>query len=398
MARDQLRYNHSFPSDGGVKKTFKNKERCFLSDFFQKESLSGYASIVTPRLNIYFNSLRLIVLGPLLLLMLSGCTTLSWQSNEIGDEKGEEKTMILKAENGQTIAEEALLEEMLKARVIYLGEKHDNPHHHQLQLALLEKLLARGKRPALGFEFFSREQTGWLMNFSVGKPSSFSLPGTNQETAEIFLRRKLGWQERPDWAFYLPLLQLARSHHLPIFGADLPNGIRVRLTRNGLEELSAVEKAGLSPSHFQHADYQSLMRDKLSLSHCGMASESLLDRLYATWIARNDAMAQAITLTLADLPATEPIVMILGSGHVANNMGVYERVAFLQPGVRQVNLGFQETEQPNPTLAKHLQPVRVGQTEFAAAHAFFWFTPAVDNDENKDPCAQMHRHKLPAKK
>lgn len=331
-----------------------------------------------------------------LLLFVGGCETFSGSSSGASGGTREISTMILKAENGQKVSEEALLEEMLHARVIYLGEKHDNPHHHHLQRALLEKLIARGKRPALAFEFFSRDQTGWLMNFSVGKPSSFTPKGHNKEKEEAFLRERLGWEKRQDWAFYWPLIQLARQHHLPVFGADLPHGTRIRLARGGLEGLSAVERAGLSPTHFRHDDYQRLMQKKLSLSHCGMASEALLERLYVTWVARNDAMAQAIALTLTEFPK-EPVVVILGAGHVTHDMGVYERVAFLKPGIRQVNLGFKETQEPTVSPSQYFQSHRVGQTEFAPEHPFLWFTPPVENEENKDPCAQFHRHTLPSK-
>lgn len=321
-----------------------------------------------------------------LLLMPGGCGTLLHAPDEADQEKD---AVILDVETGHTVDEEALLEKMLGARVIYLGEKHDNPHHHRLQRILVERLIARGQRPALGFEFFSRDQTGWLMNFSVGKPSSFAPHGRDEKGT--FLRKKLGWETRKDWAFYFPLVALARTHHLPVFGADLPGGTRVRLARSGLEGLSAVEKLGLSPTHLQHDDYQTLMKNKLALAHCGMAKEPLLERLYATWLARNDAMAQAIVLTLEERP-NDPVVILLGAGHIANDMGVYERVAFLKPGVQQVNLAFQETRQPDPPLSQYTQPVHVGQTTFSPGHHFLWFTPPAPDDEKQDPCEQMRRH------
>ncbi len=317
-----------------------------------------------------------------LLAILGGCGTISLSNAPL--EMDNATGTVLQTAEGHLISPEALLDNMLHAQVIYLGEQHDNPYHHRLQRAILEKLLAHGKRPAIGFEFFSRDQTGWLMNFTLGKPSPFALPQSD-DPGET-LRKKLGWEKRPEWAFYFPLLQLARTHHLPVFGADLPDGLRVRLARNDLAELSAIEKAEWTPTHFVHEDYQQLMLKKLALAHCGMAPESLLQRLYVTWVARNDAMAQAIALMRTAAP-DEPVVMVLGAGHVAHDMGVHERVAFLQPGIHQVNLGFQEIHPEDPPLPRPFEPVRVGQTPFAPDHPFLWFTPPAPDRE--DPCAPL---------
>ena len=335
-----------------------------------------------------------VILAPLLL--LSGCGTMSTPLADSDTQQTEKKHKILQTASGQMIPETALIEQLLQARVIYLGEKHDNPHHHNLQKRVVETLIAAGKQPAIGFEFFSQDQTGWLMNYSVGKPSSFVMHGHKKPEPGEYLRKQLGWKTRPDWPFYFPLIKLARQHHLAVFGADLATGTRVRLTRNDLETLSALEKSQLSPTNFHHKDYQQLMFKQLASSHCNMASKSLLERLYTTWIARNDAMATAINLML---PATEsdPVIMILGAGHTRHNMGVYERVASLNPGIRQINLAFQETQQPMPPLTSYLETVHAGQTTFAAEHAYYWFTPPVEDDHNRDPCAKMRRHTLPKK-
>ncbi|MBF0160938.1 MAG: ChaN family lipoprotein [Magnetococcales bacterium] len=286
--------------------------------------------------------------------------------------------------DGQLLSANALLEKMLDAQVIYLGEQHDNPYHHRLQLAIVEQLIARGKRPVIGFEFFSQAQTGWLMHYTVGKPSAFVLPKATDPGER--LRAQLGWETREDWSHYFPLIQLARQHKLSVFGADLPDGLRVRLTRGGLADLSPIEKASWSPTGFVNEPYRLLMRQHLASSHCGMAPDALLDRLYETWVARNDAMARAITLVHAQ-QTDAPVVMVLGAGHVAHDMGVYERVASLQPAIRQLNLGLQSTLPDDPPLSRYFATVRVGQTEFAPEHPYLWFTPPPPRDE--DPCALL---------
>ena len=322
-----------------------------------------------------------------LLLILGGCCSLpqcpSGADGSMAPDPLATGTL-LATPGGQPLSPETLLEKMQPAQVIYLGEQHDNPYHHQLQRAILAKLLAQGKRPAIGFEFFSRDQTGWLMQYTVGTPSAFALPQPD-DPGEA-LRKKLGWEKRPDWEHYFPLIQLARTHHLPVFGADLPDGLRVRLTRSGLEGISALERAEWSPTGFAQASYRQLMLQKLSEAHCGMAPAAFLERQYGTWLARNDAMARAIALMLTDAPDT-PVLMILGAGHVAHDMGVYERVAFLRPGVRQLNLGLRGVDPAHPVPSRYLEPIQIDQTRFPPEHPFLWLTPPAPS--HTDPCAQL---------
>lgn len=294
------------------------------------------------------------------------------------------------------LSRSALLGAMANAQVIYLGERHDNPYHHQAQRLLLRELIQMGKKPALGFEFFSQEQTGWLMHATQGKPSALHKPTTPATPREALsaLRKQLGWEDNPDWEHYVGLLELAREHRLPVFGADLPRATRLRLTRPGRHDLYAVERIGLVNTGLDHPDYRLLMEDKLSRSHCGAASKELLARLYDTWLARNDAMANAIVTMRRDLPSDQPVVVILGAGHVEHGMGVFERVAHLAPTLRQFNLGLVEEEDPPPFRLP--KPELAGQTLFPPLHPYIWLTPKASPEGAIDHCAAFKTAAPPA--
>ncbi|NIM07257.1 MAG: hypothetical protein GTN65_16955, partial [Armatimonadetes bacterium] len=192
---------------------------------------------------------------------------------------------IIRTADQKEVPRQEIFEIMAEAEVIYLGEKHDNPYHHSIQLEALQKLLRAGKRPAVGFEVFSLEQTGFLMEYSVGPPSP--LPRDLDMSQEKLLRTRLGWgRERDqDWHFYFPLLQLAAEHKLPVFGADLPPGLRLRLSRVGLDGLSELERHLLHPTDFESPAYRSLMYQEFTRAHCGWSSPELLRKLYETWLA-----------------------------------------------------------------------------------------------------------------
>ncbi|MBF0379729.1 MAG: ChaN family lipoprotein [Magnetococcales bacterium] len=284
--------------------------------------------------------------------------------------------------SGDTVHKEDLLDKLVDSQVIYLGEKHDNPYQHQSQLEIVERLIKRGKRPAIGFEFFSQEQTGWLMNYTLGY-KSLMVP-VMEKRVEGYLRKKLGWQGRNDWKFYAPLIELARKHKLPVFGADLPKGTKVRLTRTGLAKMSSLEKSLIFSTGFSDDKYRLAMHKRLSQSHCGTARGDFLERLYQTWLARNDAMAKSIVEMRKEMD-DEPIVVLLGLAHVQNNMGVYDRVAHLDPTIRQVNLGFREM-----LPEEHSHDDEETKPEHPD-HNYLWFTPPTPGQKGGDPCAQFRK-------
>jgi len=290
--------------------------------------------------------------------------------------------------DGEELDREQLVQRMLAARVVYLGEKHDSGRHHAIQRELLEELVARGARPALGLEIFAREQTGLLMSYVTWTPSPHG--DGDVADADQWLRGKLGWagddRRAETWRLYGALLQSARSHDLVSFGIDLPQSLRSRISRLGIAGLSHVERALLEPTGFADAGYQALMLDKLKAAHCGFGSEDYLGRLYDNWIARNDAMARSIVAALDDA-SNGPVVVIVGAGHLEDGMGVVERVAALAPGIEQLNFGMRELAlEPRP-LAEYLQPEQHEGREFPPAHEVTWFTaPAADAI---DRCAEF---------
>ncbi|MBU2509978.1 ChaN family lipoprotein [bacterium] len=283
------------------------------------------------------------------------------------------------------ITYQVLLEESLKADVIYLGENHNNKIHHQYQLQIVQDFIDQGKRPRIGFEFFSVDQTGYLMSFVTQQSSGPH--GKDEKQAEIQLRQNLGWQDRPEltWQFYFRLIKQASENGLTVFGADLPNGIIRRLTRNGVDELNAVERGLLKSTNMEDEAYQSLMIGKFKEAHCGFAQPKMMEKMYQTWLERNDAMAHSIAAIHKEFPQ-EPIIVIIGSGHVEHNMGVYDRVKHHIPDIKQLNLGLMEITIKPSGLQEYFSLEKEGERVFLPAHEYVWFT---QRSSYEDPCEKF---------
>jgi uncharacterized iron-regulated protein len=294
-----------------------------------------------------------------------------------------------------------LLESMKSSTVVYLGETHDNASHHHIEQQVINQLTAQGLRPALGFEFFSREQTSHLLRYrNAGKPGRGGQGHSGAAASEQLLRAQLGWGSNRDrdWNRFLPILRKARELQLPVFGADLPAALRVNLARHGYDGLNGVEKLVATRSGFDDPVYRDWMLERLKAAHCGWGDAAYLGRLYETWLARNEAMAEAIVAMVKNHPG-QPVVVILGGGHIEHNMGVYERVEHLLPGIRQLNIRMlQVGREPKAAAAYFTSLVRDGR-DYGPVHEYLWFTSGTARQEDEcDEFKTPTRHRRQAER
>ncbi|MEH6649372.1 MAG: ChaN family lipoprotein [Motiliproteus sp.] len=294
-----------------------------------------------------------------------------------------------------------LIERAASSDVVYLAERHDNTEHHQNQLTILAALIEQGRKPVVGFEFFDIGQTSYLMQYVDAKPSSMSFnSGAKSLSAEDRLRRQLGWTQRSDqdWNYYFQLIELARIHQLPVFGSDLPASLRLRLSRNGPQQLTAVERQQLSLKPLSEDDYKRFMVERFTDAHCGWSSEPLMEQLYRTWYERNYRMAASVVAMAIAEPTGEvgavatdpqvagPVVLILGAGHSEYNRAVVEQVAEMAPQLKQLNIGLQEIAIEAQPLAEYIEGGSVVEQSFAPRHDLFWFS---QRQNYLDHCAEL---------
>ena len=291
---------------------------------------------------------------------------------------------IFRGASGEEVSEADLLAEMARAQVVYLGERHDSPYHHDGQVRVLRGLTAAGKSPGLGLEVFPVHQTSILMNY-VKLPEHSGLSESGFD-ADAWLREKLGWADQdPRWDSYGELLGMAREQQLPAFGIDLPRSLRHRISQGGSAKLLPAEAQQLRPSGLDNDNYRQLMYEQFKRSHCGYGSEEYLGRLYDNWVARNDVMAATIETMLED-EENWPVVVIVGHGHTRYQMGVYERLATARPGVRQLNLAFRSVYEGRETKDYFSRREFQG-VDYSPTYEYIWFTD--ERTPSSDQCEQF---------
>ena len=291
-------------------------------------------------------------------------------------------------ESGKIINEEELIDQFLGAEVIYLGEKHDNARQHEIQLQILEALIRKGKRPSIGFEFFTTGQTSLLMNFTQPSAPVMNMMSKDYDPESV-LRQALGWDHRSDeeWSFYFKLIEFARENQLPAFATDIPWGLSSRITRVGVENLHPTELSLLVDTGLNDSEYEQLMLEEFTNAHCGYRNEEIFRRMYQAWIARNDAMAQSIVNTLEANPQN-PVLMIVGFGHLRHGMGIPERIAYLRPETKQINFSMMEISQEPSSIESYLPEFEINGRTFRQDFDYIWFT---SRQEMEDPCKAFRK-------
>ena len=151
------------------------------------------------------------LLLPFVLMLLSACQALppmpAWQSP--AGRGHADLGVIRDLRSGERLSPEELVERLADAERLLVGERHDNPDHHALQLWLLEALAARREPGALLLEMLDATQQARVDAVQAAARLPADLPAA------------LAWQPGWDWALYGPILRHALTEGVPLRAANL---------------------------------------------------------------------------------------------------------------------------------------------------------------------------------
>jgi len=221
---------------------------------------------------------------------------------------------VLKLPAGEKISFQQLMNDLQGARVVFIGESHDQIEHHQIQVRILKDLLARGREVAVGMEMFGRSQQPVLDRWSRGLL-----------TEEEFLQ-EVQWEKTwsMDYQLYRPILDEAKSHHLKVVGLNVERDLVRKVAQNGIEKLSPEDTAKLpeiGPVDKEHLAYiKTIYKD-----HQGGSAEKF-KHFYQAQILWDEGMAETLSQFLnSSEGAGKTVVVIAGSGHIVFDFGIPKR-------------------------------------------------------------------------
>jgi len=221
---------------------------------------------------------------------------------------------ILHMSTGQTTSQETMLEHATQARIVYVGETHDNPASHRLQLEVLSHL--QQKNPGnlvLAMEMFTPDQQDVLNRWSNG------------ELTEKEFIKDVQWYSnwKMDFSYYSSLLTFARDNKIPVIGINAPKELVRAVGMTPVDDLSGDIRERLPEFDFTDP-YQKAMTKAIYGAH--PVSDSMKEgflRIQTLW---DESMAENLTDYLqSDAGKGRQAMVVAGGNHVSYGFGIPRR-------------------------------------------------------------------------
>ncbi len=129
----------------------------------------------------------------------------------------------------------SMIIDISNAKVIYVGERHDNWSHHKVQLDVIKSLHNKGYSLAIGLEMFTNIEQHYLDRWVVGEIDE-------KEFIKAFYKN---WGI--GWSLYKDIFYYAKNNQIPLIGLNVPREITKKVAENGFQSLSKMERAKLPP-------------------------------------------------------------------------------------------------------------------------------------------------------
>ncbi|MFH1934566.1 MAG: ChaN family lipoprotein [Pseudomonadota bacterium] len=222
---------------------------------------------------------------------------------------------IIHLKTGKAISFDQLIDQVGPRRLIFIGEVHNNPEHHLIQVQILQALMSRYAPRTVAMEFFNKTQQPVLDRYMDGSPT--------EATETVFLK-DVGWDK--NWAytyhFYRPLLLMTKEKGRKILAINAPNNIVKKVARSGLSSLDPSERNQLaSHINLKNESHRTYLR-KIYEKHTHQDLKRF-DFFYQAQCVWEDTMAENIAKYLSK--NKEKLVVLAGNGHIINKYGIPNR-------------------------------------------------------------------------
>jgi len=238
---------------------------------------------------------------------------------------------IIDLNRGNSISFEALMDNLQEIDLIFVGEVHDNPEHHLIEVQILQALMSRYGPLTVAMEFFDTTQQPALDRY------------INKDSNEPEFLNEVGWAK--GWSFpyhfYRPLVVPARERGNRLIGINLPHRVVRKVARSGLESLTPEERGHAAEeidlNNEAHRQYLSEV-----FTHHSHGELEDFDYFYQAQCLWEDTMARNIARHLKENPGK--MVVFTGNGHIIHRFGIPDRVLGRMPAKMATILLYPLTE------------------------------------------------------
>lgn len=176
---------------------------------------------------------------------------------------------------------EALASHLASADIVFVGEQHDDPATHRMELAILEGIARRRDSVVLALEMWERDVQPLLDRYLAGSA-----------TEEELMKDGRPWKNYA--ADYRPLVELARAHSWPVVASNTPRMLASLVSRQGLSALDTLP-AGVRlqvaatiacPEDEYFEKFRAVMGDMSSHQSGAVSPDSAAARLMRVYLAQ----------------------------------------------------------------------------------------------------------------
>jgi len=252
-------------------------------------------------------------------------------------------TRVVAPSSGADLTLEALVAELAKADVAFLGEAHDDETTHRLELEIYRRLVdAREGRVVLALEMFSRDAQGVLDQY---------LAGSIDEAK--FLAESHPWGNYR--LSYRPLVELARERGLPVVASNAASSVQRKVAFGGEEAWKALtdeEKGLVATELFPPTEEYWRRVENATRSHRGMLPTEGA-RVYSTQSLWDNTMGESVARALAAHPGWL-VLHVNGGFHSEWHDGTVRQVALRAPQATIRTVAITPVRQPEAVDASSL--------------------------------------------
>ncbi len=223
-----------------------------------------------------------------------------------------EVDQIVETETTKRLSFSQLVDRLGEVPIVYIGESHTNPQHHEIQMRIISTLHHLYGDIFIGIEMFDRSKQDILDRWIKNELSE-------QDLIKEWLK---DWQH--DYKLYKPTLNFAREHALRLVALNAPSNVVKKIAREGLETLTQEEREQIASIDTSNETHKQYIR-KYYETHKESDIRDF-DTFYQAQCAWEDTMAETIASYITSLQQeNKKMVVLVGNAHIAYTLGVPER-------------------------------------------------------------------------
>src|SRR5579884_385660 len=222
---------------------------------------------------------------------------------------------IVHLRTGVAVSKDQLIDFLAPARVVYVGEVHDNLEDHRVQLEILKAMNDRfpGKI-AVGMEMFRRPSQPQLNQWLEGKLG-------DKEFRKIWIEN---WGI--ELGYYQAILDFIKTNKIPLIALNAPQDWEVKVGMKGINALPPEEQREL-PQIDRNDPYHRRALQAIYKGHgpAGQRGEGF-DSFYDTMLLWDETMAESVARYLSSPEGGDKKMVVFAGGfHVGFGFGIPRR-------------------------------------------------------------------------